>query len=421
MTSPCNRKRCDPPIPLAPVCSPFIRIKVDPHIKDDMVDQIKHFGCFNRGSGMMYAEEGTHPSALYKAAQKGDLTKVQTLLGERNVNPNRGRSDASQLEHVLGCTPLYVACEYGHHEVVKALLDAGAYPQARRANDGQTPLHAAVSQGLEEKASPSAIAKCVEHLVNAGVDVNTANADDDTALAHAVVEPLHIASLRHLLAGGNAELERTFQGATLLHIAAKRGNHLAVDALIKAGANPNAASTDDEVTDPLTLAIEHAVFERCRTVDDAPDTTSVELLLAANADPNGTGRNVKEGGSPLFYCCEYEHGKTEQTMELLLKANANPSLPRASDGRTPLFHAAEGWADHVDAYKGRVEMLIKWGANPLEKSPAGSTLAEVAYAEGHVQTVNYIFTSCEERRGGGPATGGNGGAAAAAPAVASAC
>lgn len=46
-----------------------------------------------------------------------------------------------------GATPLYLACQEGHLEVVQYLVkDCGADPNIR-ANDGMTPLHAAAQMG----------------------------------------------------------------------------------------------------------------------------------------------------------------------------------------------------------------------------------------------------------------------------------
>lgn len=46
-----------------------------------------------------------------------------------------------------GATPLYLACQEGHLEVVQYLVkDCGAEPSIR-ANDGMTPLHAAAQMG----------------------------------------------------------------------------------------------------------------------------------------------------------------------------------------------------------------------------------------------------------------------------------
>lgn len=46
-----------------------------------------------------------------------------------------------------GATPLYLACQEGHLEIIQYLVkDCGADPHVR-ANDGMTPLHAAAQMG----------------------------------------------------------------------------------------------------------------------------------------------------------------------------------------------------------------------------------------------------------------------------------
>lgn len=46
-----------------------------------------------------------------------------------------------------GATPLYLACQEGHLEIIQYLVkDCGADPHIR-ANDGMTPLHAAAQMG----------------------------------------------------------------------------------------------------------------------------------------------------------------------------------------------------------------------------------------------------------------------------------
>jgi ankyrin repeat protein len=66
---------------------------------------------------------------LFKAAQDGDLDKVNDLLKE-GANPNATKFD--------GATPLFIASQNGHIEVVKVLLENGADPNKAR-TDGSTP------------------------------------------------------------------------------------------------------------------------------------------------------------------------------------------------------------------------------------------------------------------------------------------
>ena len=66
-----------------------------------------------------------------------------------------------------GDTPLYVACEKGHAEVVTTLLDANA-DKNQADNDGDTPLYVACQKGHTE---------VVTTLLDANADKNQANND----------------------------------------------------------------------------------------------------------------------------------------------------------------------------------------------------------------------------------------------------
>uniref|UniRef100_H2L7K2 Oxysterol-binding protein n=1 Tax=Oryzias latipes TaxID=8090 RepID=H2L7K2_ORYLA len=83
-------------------------------------------------------------------ARNGDLPGVQKLLSsqlkeERQININcKGKSKSN-----LGWTPLHLACYFGHKEVVKELLKAGADVNLPN-NIGDTPLHKAAFTGRKE-------------------------------------------------------------------------------------------------------------------------------------------------------------------------------------------------------------------------------------------------------------------------------
>ncbi|KAJ1468960.1 ankyrin repeat-containing domain protein, partial [Baffinella frigidus] len=88
---------------------------------------------------------------LSVAAQEGHLEVVQALV-DAGADKNAPNQD--------GCTPLLVAAEKGHLEVVQALVDAGADKNAPE-KGGWTPLSVAATNGHLE---------VVQALVDAGAD-----------------------------------------------------------------------------------------------------------------------------------------------------------------------------------------------------------------------------------------------------------
>ena len=92
---------------------------------------------------------------LGTASERGDTQQVIKLL-KKGVDPNY-QNGAS------GVTPLGVACERGHADVVRALLGARASPEIST-REGYRPIHIAAQFGKRE---------CLELLVRPGAaDVN---------------------------------------------------------------------------------------------------------------------------------------------------------------------------------------------------------------------------------------------------------
>ena len=82
---------------------------------------------------------------VYSAAYHGNVKSVKKLLAKL---PNKAATTATLTwRHPHGgATALYVACEFGHAETAKVLLDAGAPPDQPR-DDGVTPLYKACQDG----------------------------------------------------------------------------------------------------------------------------------------------------------------------------------------------------------------------------------------------------------------------------------
>jgi cytohesin len=147
---------------------------------------------------------GYWDNKLLKAAENGDLIKVQTAL-EKGGNPNA--------KDKYGLTPLHHAVFRGHVEIVKILLERGADPNAKN-YAGWTPLHDAALRGHVE---------IVKLLLEHGANPNT----------------------------------KDCYGITPLHIAAQEGHVEIVKLLLERGADPRIADNEGHI--PLDYAEDSAI------------------------------------------------------------------------------------------------------------------------------------------------------------------
>ena len=150
------------------------------------------------------------PMELYSAAYHGNAPAIKKLLA-------RGANKHFRHPHG-GATALYVACEFGHHEVAKLLIEANARPDEAR-DDGATPLVKACQDGGKLE-----IARL---LLEAGAEVNKQDTHGMT--------PLWVACHQ---ATGARVTPTTIRSPQPRPLSRVQGRTELVKVLLKAGADP---------------------------------------------------------------------------------------------------------------------------------------------------------------------------------------
>lgn len=184
-------------------------------------------------------EEGSETmSCLHLAARNGDRDAAEHFL-------NRGAAIDAR-DKPQGRTPLRLAAENKHFEVVKLLVDKDADINAKT-RDGDTALHRAAVFGQLEQ---------VELLIKYGADVWARDNYDYIPLHSAVFRAYNPRLIEVLIAHRPDTVKaRDLFGMTPLHIAALRNHDKAVVILLDKGADPHAK--DSFQNTPLAYAGKH--------------------------------------------------------------------------------------------------------------------------------------------------------------------
>jgi ankyrin repeat protein len=212
----------------------------------------------------------------------------------------------------------------------RALLAERVDPNTRQP-DGATALHWAVQWDDEST---------VALLIRAGADVNVVNDYGVPPLAVACenATPVSVRIVEALVKAGANPNATLPSGQTMIMTASLTGSVGAVRALVANGANVNARETAKGQT-----ALMWAASEGHRDV--------VRMLLDSGADPSAHSMSQS---TPLFFAARV--GGVE-TARLLLAAGADVNA-RAADGSTALLTAA--FRGHIELAK----VLLEAGADP---------------------------------------------------------
>lgn len=258
--------------------------------------------------------DGAYP--IHVAAARGNPVVVVRLLAS-GANPNARALGFARPSHsrrpwcVGGARPLHLAT---NGTIVEVLLRAGASVDARDEH-GSTPLHRAASRGNADAARA---------LIAAGADVNAADFFDAQTPLHRLAAHDRADELVEALvdAGANTSAHTKLLTDTPMHIAAIHGNHGVLRALVRAGANVDVRRRDG--ISPVFLAASKG------------KTIALELLIRSGADCVAASESETLAHVAV-------RRKDLRALELVLASNGAARLldaPRRNDQSTPLHLAS---------------------------------------------------------------------------------
>lgn len=291
---------------------------------------------------------------LAKAIKAGDLAKVRKIIGS-GIDVNVPIPTDS-----LGATPLHFAVRENKLEIVRVLLEAGADSSLEDEN-GDTAMTSAADR------EHIAIARL---LIEKGTSIDSKNSKGITALMREVPYEEKDDTLAKIELGASLELTDPNRRTALL-LAAARPNLGAMEALLDAGADPNAA--DHMGRTPLMAVLTSDFSE--------PYTKAITLLLSRKANPD---LRDKEGKTALMLAFENWQTKSPAILALL-KTNPDISF-KNTDGEDALFQAYKRKSD-VKV----IARLIEMGADVMTTDPQGTTLLMLAAENLDMQQVDFLL------------------------------
>jgi len=308
------------------------------------------------GGAPLEGNELTPAHILMSAAQSGDLERLTHIIEDGADMYLEGYHGDDISDDYRGRTPLHIASQYGHDNVVSFLLEKGANPFATTSNDGRNALHIATR---ENKINVARL------LLEQG---KAHNPYDDKQVSYENIAtyqgihgkiPLHLAAERtgpdfvKLLIKANPEGLNTQdqQGWTPLHYAAEKGNFPNVLLLLDSGADSSIVNNDGRT--PLHYAAGNRSYQ----------TQAVAKLLIEN-NPEIVEIKGNHGKLPLHLAAE-KGGMS--TVAILLKANKESMNAQDGKGMTPLHYAIQ------NGNVTNTALLIRCGASTIIPNNDGIT------------------------------------------------
>lgn len=233
----------------------------------------------DRDALLVAAVRASDPAAVAQALADGadpDAAASRFTVTVLSEAASAGRTEIARLLVDAGASlrarnpmfqsPLLSAVSAGHLDVIRLLVDHGALDV--EGTDRGSLLAAAIA-ATRHRPKPAAL-EVLRYLLELGAE---AAPGEEIPIVQAVLGPASPATIRMLLSHGADPNARRSDGTPALILAARRGDHAAVDTLLTAGADPNAVDGHGHT------ALMHAIERNEQSVSTA--------LLLAGADHAG--------------------------------------------------------------------------------------------------------------------------------------
>lgn len=290
----------------------------------------------------LIASERNGQSPLHLAVEDGDIEQLSFLLKSELKNID--------VTDFVGHTSLHLASSLGNVDIVKALLIAGANPNAATWLD-RRPLHVVLS------TVPLSF-DIVEILIKFGADVNVQDANGESP-SHLSVKSNSWKSLEKLISGGAKLYIQNHNGSTSLHSSCEYNADLVVKPILEnfsTNRNLNAVNIQDRHG---YTALHCAVVKGLESM--------VGTLLSHGADPH---IRAFDGRTALHLAAQ--QGNVIVMEQLMKQMTVSP--PKVAFTST--------------------EYLKKQERNCLlSRDHSGDTALHVAGAHGHVESARLLLES----------------------------
>lgn len=297
-------------------------------------------------------DEGDTPLLNTLLAQSVASDAALALL-EAGANPLARRQNR--------CSTLYLACERGANEVVKALIKRGA--NVDDTGPGLPVLGIAIAKA--QRAT-------VQILLEAGADISATDGDGDSMLLFALMmDPINEDIIRTLVHRRVAlDARRESNGATALHLACQKSLVNVIDMLLDAGADPSVANSAD-ITAPQLAVLQNdasvlKVLTRHGVIKgDGKDQGMVQhVLQRLMVEAQKTNSEIVEGPSKVLLLA-ISSSNVEMIKSMVAE---NKRLLEPEDRSTSPLHAA-----CVGGHTSSAVALIEAGANIESLDDDGDT------------------------------------------------